>query len=280
MDGQATTDFVKNFNGQKMDEIPGFGVMDTSRRGHVDGVNQYRSALGAFTFVNAAGVATLAKGSVVKLFTAGPGESGSDAGLIGNLTDADTDAFTGGALAIDGWRFIVKSIGFQFEDPFNNGVAATRSEEHAVAGYRASFQRALARDVAVSVSIGDDVTAYKLGALGLYPSPLGMPTTSDFASIGAPFVNNDLALAAAIRSAPKSGSAKMVVTLTTTRDILIGARAAPITANTLAPVRCVVLGHPVPAVGSIDGIVCAPGEIDYDKLAEAQERRARKSGRV
>ncbi len=242
-----SNEFPFSFPGQLHDDIAReCGACDSSGYSLSFALQARRIATGAFRFTNAAGVLTASENQVVTLFSKGVGESGADAQIDGNLTAADTDALSEGALvtgAAD--HFIVRAISVSLGAPYVSGGGTERQNREWMKHYTPDMQRRVMEDFAMSIEHGEGAQPYQLGPLAMYPSQSGPASAGDFfQQIGSPFAGAVIPLRAVLKGGAKATASRLRVKLSATRRSVIAARAAPNAADvdTVLPVRVELLG--------------------------------------
>ncbi len=266
---EKTKDFPFEFEGQKSDSITReCGACDSDRIAQSDVLQTRRFSVGHFRFTNAAGILTAAA-QTLRLFSKGVGESGSDAQVDGNLTDADTDAYSEGALVTGaGEHFRALALHLTFGAPFiRDATGAARESREWMDGYRAEMQRRLMDDVAASVEHGEGQQPYKLGVVAMYPSQSGAASSDTFSQIGSPLAGAVIPFRAVLKGGAKSTSARLrvVLAIPTGRSIILGVRGTAADADTVVPVRAELLGYV--ARGSAES---APDVLPSDRAAMRQ----------
>lgn len=240
-------DFPFDFEGQKNDAISReCGACDVDRIAQSDVLQTRRFSVVCIRFTHAAGVLTAAA-QTATAFSKGVGESGTGEQIDGNLTDADTDAYSEGALVTgSGEHFRALAIHVAFGSMWVRDVTgAVRESREWMDGYRPEAQRRAMDDIALSVIHGEGTQPYKLGVIGMYPSQSGAGSSDTFAQIGSPLAGAVIPLRSVLKGGAKSSSARLRVALTipTGRSIVLAARGTPADADTVLSARVELLGY-------------------------------------
>lgn len=272
----APQEYPYEFSGQKNDETRGnCGPCEGGALcgPEVSRLSIRRFATAHFLATNAAGVLTFAAQSA-KLFTAGVGESGADAQVAGNLSDAETDAFSKGALVTKaGEHFRVRAVQVTIGSLFLGATAATaRADAAWMGGYQAGAQRRLLEDVHMLIAHGEGEQTWKLGLLGMYPSMTGTPSSGDnFAQNGTPLAGAIIPLRSAFKAGSQVATERPQITLQLSRPIVLGARSDPATGDVVLPVRVDLLGYV--RRGSADGpAVMTADNVVLQQMVNRQDR--------
>lgn len=275
-------EFVYRFPGQLRDylgRVCGACVPDGENHSDALVTEKYFTVLLRFT--NAAGVLTLATGEkVVQGLTKGVGESATDAGFAsGNLTAADTNAFSEGALVTTGRRFQLISVGCEILDPWiYNAGALTRNPAVWLDGYRERLQRAVMRDVTFRIKPAESKNEYDMGPIGHYPCHTAPGSTSNWAAIGAPLPNAPKPLKAMLVSGSKIESQRIVFYIDVARSAIIPAQSDPAADDVVVPIKFHLLGRSVRGYASEDDQPAGDSrvaalEAKFDRLVSAVEAR-------
>jgi len=272
-DQVKAADFPYSFEGQKNDGISReCGACDVERLAQSDVLQTRRFSTVGLRFTNAAGVLTAAA-QTVTAFSKGVGEAGTAEQIDGNLTDADTDAYSEGALVTGATEhFRALAVHITFGSPFvRDGTGAVRESREWMDGYRAEMQRRAMDDIAASIVHGEGNQPYKLGVLGMYPAQSGAGSSDTFAQVGSPLAGAVIPLRTVLKGGAKATSARLRVALSlpTGRSIVLAARGTPADADTILPVRVELLGYV--ARGSVENAPDAlPGDRAMMRAIEAR----------
>ncbi len=245
--GMGGADFPYTYAGQKDEPTKrACGACDDVRSGQVDALSVRRFSTGGIRFVQVAGVLTAAV-QTVKLFAKGTGEPGDASGIDGALTEADTDAFSEGALvtgANESFRAV--ALSFSFGAPYKRDTTgATREMPAWLEGYRADMQLRAMEDIAVSIEHGESSTPYRLGCIGMFPAQSGAASSPTFAQVGTPMAGALIPLRAVLKGGAKSSSERVRVVLSLPRSITLGVRGPAADADAVLPIRAELIGYVV-----------------------------------
>lgn len=189
-------------------------------------------------------------------FDEGYKEAGNDTGLLPagtNLTRAETDGYTEGALAPDAkFTFRIVGMGLQFGQPFRVGTvgadAAARTYDPfwSLAPYGARIVRALADAAHVTYRHGKADFGYEMGKLSFYPSMSSMLGADGLGvSIGNPLANAFIPLRVPDYSGGPEDDDAITVELAVDRTVnVVQDAAVPTVAGTyLLPITIELYGH-------------------------------------